>query len=115
MVDDDTSFRSGVAANLEDDGHVVHQYEDPRDVAPSSLAAAHVVVSDYQMADVDGITFADVVHAQRPDLNVVLTTAYWTVDMEADVGARRSFLRLCRKPVDYEELHDLVHELASRR
>ena len=32
VVDDDASFRSGVAANLEDDGHVVLQYEDPRDV-----------------------------------------------------------------------------------
>jgi DNA-binding NtrC family response regulator len=112
VVDDDESFRSGVAANLEDDGHVVHQYEDPRDVPPISIAAADLVVSDYQMADVDGITFADALHASRPDVNVILTTAYWTVEMEAEVAARRSFLRLCRKPVDYDDLHVLVHELA---
>ncbi len=114
VVDDDDSFRSGVAANLEDDGHVVHQYEDPRDVPANDLDAAHLVVSDYQMADVDGITFADGVHARRPELKVVLATAYWTVDMEMDVAAR-PFLRLCRKPVDYDELHQLVHELAAVR
>ncbi len=113
VVDDDDSFRSGVAANLEDDGHVVFQYEDPRDVPASSVEAAHLVVSDYQMTDVDGISFADAVHVKRPDLRVVLATAYWTVEMDAAVAARRAFLRLCRKPLDYDELHDLVHELAS--
>lgn len=115
VVDDDDSFRSGVAANLEDDGHVVLQYEDPRDVPPGTLEAAHVVVSDYQMTDVDGINFADAVHTKRPDLSIVLTTAYWTVDMEAEIAVRRAFLRLCRKPLDYDELHDVVHELASVR
>ena len=109
VVDDDASFRSGVAANLEDDGHLVYQYEDPRDVPTSSLDAAHVVVSDYQMAEVDGITFAEQVHARRPDVSIVLATAYWTVEMEAEVAAR-PFIRLCRKPVDYDELHALVHQ-----
>jgi two-component system, NtrC family, response regulator AtoC len=115
VVDDDASFRSGVAANLEDDGHAVFEYEDPRDVPSSSLDAADLVVSDYQMAGVDGLTFADGIHARRPELNVVLATAYWTVEMEAEVTARRAFVRLCRKPVDYEDLHLLVHELAAER
>jgi DNA-binding NtrC family response regulator len=114
VVDDDASFRSGVAANLEDDGHVVHQYEDPRDVPASSLDAADVVVSDYQMAEVDGITFADEVHARRSDVSIVLATAYWTVEMEAEIAAR-PFVRLCRKPLDYDELHAVAHELASAR
>jgi DNA-binding NtrC family response regulator len=115
VVDDDASFRTGVAANLEDDGHVVLAYEDPREIPPSSLDAADLVVTDYQMVDVDGISFADTLHARRPDVHVVLTTAYWTVEMESEVAARRSFVRLCRKPVDYEELHLLVHELAAAR
>jgi DNA-binding NtrC family response regulator len=114
VVDDDASFRSGVAANLEDDGHVVHQYQDPREVAPSSLDAAQIVVSDYQMGAVDGITFADEVHARRPEVHVVLATAYWTVEMEAEVAAR-PFIRLCRKPVDYDDLHAVTHELATQR
>jgi DNA-binding NtrC family response regulator len=114
VVDDDASFRSGVAANLEDDGHLVYQYEDPRDVPESSLAAAHLVISDYQMAEIDGITFADRVRARRPDVTIVLTTAYWTAEIEAEVAAR-PFLCLCRKPVDYEELHAIAHELALAR
>jgi DNA-binding NtrC family response regulator len=93
---------------------LVHQYEDPHDVPPSSLEAAHVVVSDYQMAEVDGITFADEVHARRPEVRIVLATAYWTVQMEAEIAAR-PFIRLCRKPMDYDELHAVTHELAIAR
>jgi len=115
VVDDDASFRTGVTANLEDDGHVVFAYEDPRDVPDGSLDAADVVISDYQMGDVDGITFADGIHGRRPDLSIVLVTAYWTVEVEAEVTARRSFVRLCRKPADYDELHALVHELTASR
>jgi DNA-binding NtrC family response regulator len=114
VVDDDASFRSGVAANFEDDGHVVHQYEDPRDVPTSSIEVADLVISDYQMAEVDGITFADGVHTRRPEINVVLATAYWTVEMDSEV-ATRPFLRLCRKPIDYDELHTVAHELATAR
>ncbi len=113
VVDDDDAFRSGVAANLEDDGHLVHQYEDPRDVPSTTLDAATLVLSDYQMIEVDGVTFADTVHAHRPDLHIVLATAYWTVEMEAEVAARSAFMRLCRKPVDYDDLHKLVHDLVG--
>ena len=112
VVDDDASFRSGLAANLEDDGHPVRQYDDPRAVAPGVLQDARLMVTDYQMADIDGLTFADNVHAARPEMAIVLATAYWTVEMEALVAARR-FIRLCRKPIDYDEIHALVHALAA--
>ena len=111
LVDDDASFRSGVAALLRDDGHEVHEYADPRDVAAERLDAGHFLATDYHMADVDGVTFADRVHQRVPDLPIMLVTAYWTVEVEAAVAAR-PFLHLCRKPVDYDGLHDRIHTLA---
>jgi DNA-binding NtrC family response regulator len=111
VVDDDLSFRSGLAANLADDGHEVSEYDDPQEVPAEALAEADVVVTDYQMAAIDGLTFADAVHALRPEALIVLATAYWTVEIEAAVAVR-DFLHLCRKPMTYEELHHLLH--ASR-
>ena len=73
------------------------------------------MVSDYQMAEVDGITFADGVHAraaraQRRARDRVLD------GRDGSRGRGAPFLvRLCRKPVDYDELHLLVHELAAAR
>ena len=112
VVDDDASFRSGLAANLEDDAHVVGQYGDPQEIPPDVLLAAQVVVIDYQIATIDGLSFADRVHVARPETAIVLVTAYWTVEIEAEVAAR-DFLQLCRKPMDYDELHALVHQLAG--
>lgn len=111
VVDDDESFRTGLAANLVDDGHVVRAYAAPAEVPDARvLGDVQVVVTDYQMGGCDGIRFADAVHEAHPSVPVVLVTAYWTRDLEAEVETR-TFLRLCRKPVDYDELHGLLHEL----
>jgi DNA-binding NtrC family response regulator len=111
IVDDDASFRNGVAANLTDDGHIVHEYADPSHVTTAHLAAANVVVTDFDMPSTDGLTFAEGVHRARPDLAVVLATAYWTVEVEAS-AATRPYVHLCRKPLDYEQLHVRIHELS---
>ncbi len=111
IVDNDASFRCGLAENLADDGHVVHQIDHPRRLTSEQLAAARVVLTGYDMDDVDGMTFADDVHRARPRIAVILVTAYWTADLEA-AAASRPFLHLYRKPLDYEVLHARVHELA---
>lgn len=112
MVDDDTSFRLGLAANLADDGHAVDEFSDPSDVPRDVLERARVVVTDYQMADIDGLTFADAVHATAPCTAIVLATAYWSVEVEAEIAAR-AYVSLCRKPLDYDALHELLHRLAE--
>ncbi len=114
VVDDDASFRLGLAENLADDGHRVSVHADPRDVPAEALATARAVVTDHQMAEVDGLTFADGVHATHPRIPVVLATAYWTVEIETEVAAR-PWLELCRKPLDYDEIHALLHRLAEGR
>lgn len=112
IVDDDATFRNGVAANLADDGHVVHECAQPAEVTPAQLAAATVVVTDFHMADTDGVAFADDVHRARPDLTVLLVTAYWTVEVEA-AAATREHVCLSRKPIDYDDLHARIHESAA--
>ena len=49
---------------------------------------------------------------QAPRTAIVLATAYWSVEIEAEIAAR-DYVRLCRKPLDYDELHDLVHGVAE--
>jgi DNA-binding NtrC family response regulator len=112
LVDDDATYRDGVATNLADDGHVVHQCASPVEVTSAQLDAAHVVVTDFHMADVNGITFADELHRARATLAILLVTAYWTVEVET-AAVLRPYLELERKPVDYEALHARIHALAT--
>ena len=114
LVDDDDIFRHGLADNLREDGHAVLEYAAPNQVPPlpSTLAEVSVVVTDYDMPGSDGLGFADRVHAACPSLPVVLLTADRQACVMADATAR-SFVRLIYKPVDYYQLHRLLHALVA--
>jgi DNA-binding NtrC family response regulator len=114
LVDDEDAFRLGLGANLEDDGHAVVQYAEPAAVAANvATVVADVAVLDYEMPGMNGLALADALHAAHPHLAVLLVTAYWTPEVEQEV-ARRPFMQLGRKPVDYDTLHRAVHRFADR-
>lgn len=112
VVDDDASFRSGLAEIFNDDGHRVHAFADPPHVSVLAELDVSLVITDYRMAAIDGVAFADGVHATLPHVPVLLVTAYWAPEVDRAV-AERHYLRLYRKAVAYDELHALVHELAG--
>ena len=106
VVDDAEAFRQALAENLRDDGHPVREHADPREVG--SLDDVDVLITDFEMRSMDGVAYADLVHAEWPRIVIVLITAYWTVELESAL-ARRPFVRLWRKPVDYDLLHAELH------
>jgi DNA-binding NtrC family response regulator len=112
LVDDNDDFRSGLAENLRDDGHVVREHANPATLADSEeLRDVDVVITDYHMAGQDGIALGDAVRAIRGDVPVIVVTAYWTRQLE-EAALRRSF-RLLRKPLDYDDLHRVLVELGG--
>lgn len=108
LIDDDEDFRSALAANLADDGYPVGEFARPGDVpALGSLEPPSALILDYQMGSEDGLSFADRFHAVYPGVPVVMVTAYWSRYLDAEVGSRR-YIALRRKPVDYEDLIQLL-------
>ena len=113
LIDDDDDFRDGLAENLRDDGHVVEEYPDLSQLASlQALSTIGLAILDYQLANGDGIRFADRLHAVHPEIPIILITAYWTDYLEAQIKVR-DFLHLVRKPFDYCQLHDLAHQLSA--
>jgi len=113
LVDDDPSFRLGLAGVLGDDGHEVFAYAFPDEVPEDGhLQGVTLLITDYDMPGENGIAFADRFHAARPDVPVVLVTAYRTHAIEALV-ATRPFLTALSKPLDYEPFHELIHGLVG--
>lgn len=108
LIDDDDIFRSGLAANLRDDGHRVEDFGSPADLpALTSFEEVSVLITDYQIAGEDGLALADRFHGAHPQAPVFMVTSYWTEHLEAE-AARRDFLTLLRKPLDYDEIARLL-------
>lgn len=117
FLEDEESFRVALAETLRDDGHTVEAYPRPSEVTPAAIRAADIVITDYRMGfcELDGLAFADAVHAGRGNLPVILLTAFDSAMLERRVTARDGFVVLRQKPIDYEVLHALVHRLVPPR
>jgi DNA-binding NtrC family response regulator len=113
LVDDEPSFRMSLAETLRDDGHEVLDYGAPAEVPPlPGLESIDVVVTDYEMPGKTGLALADDFHEHHPEVPVLLVTAYRTDALRAQ-ALDRPFLRLAQKPVDYDSIHTLIHQIAG--
>ncbi|MGD9765728.1 MAG: response regulator [Candidatus Binatia bacterium] len=108
LLDDDDDFRVALAANLADDGYDVRQFARPADIPTlTSLEPIAVLILDYQMEGEDGLSFADRFHIAQPNVPIVILTAYWSGHLDSEI-ARRTFISLRRKPIDYDDLLKLI-------
>lgn len=113
IIDDDDSFRNGLAEHLRDDGHAVTEYASPAALPPlDSMHAPALLITDYEMPGEDGLQLAKRFHEAHPDVPVVIVTARWTEYLDAQVAAG-DFLRLIRKPLDYDLFHRTLHEITG--
>src|ERR1041385_8151630 len=110
LVDDDEDFRHGLAENLRDDGHHVLEYFQPDKIPDAQLSAANLVITDYMMNGEEGFAFANRLHRLRPNVPVILVTAYSTAQIEKAVAAS-GFISLLHKPFDYMRLENLIGDL----
>jgi two-component system nitrogen regulation response regulator GlnG len=105
VVDDDRAVRFVLAQALRDAGYVVQAF----DGAAQALAALgggealpDLVFTDVRMPGVDGLAFLDALKARRPQLPVVVMSAY--TDIASTAGAFRGGAHeFLSKPFDLDE------------
>ncbi len=115
IVEDDAALREALSDTLELAGIAVSAVAD----APAALASIErqdigMVVSDVQMPNMDGHALLRKIRSERPDLPVVLMTAYGTVEKAVDAmrsGARDYLL----KPFEADELVSMVERYLPMR
>jgi CheY-like chemotaxis protein len=111
IVAGEKSFRSGLAANLRDDAHGVNECDAPEALPRlEALASVDAVLIDYQPAG-DWLRLARRFHRLHPRVPIVLATAQWAPPLER---AARNIGSVVCKPIDYDELHELLHRLTLR-
>jgi DNA-binding NtrC family response regulator len=115
LVDDQANLRRSTSILLEQDGYLVHQAANAAD-ATTMLASADidVVLTDVRMdGDADGRALLGVIKTRWPDIEVVLVTAFATIDdaVEAIKAGAYDYLT---KPLDPARLLITVRRAAER-
>ena len=112
VVDDTPHVRDMLATMLELDGFEVVAKASGGQAAIDALEGAgpNVVIMDYKMPDMDGLTATKKVRELAPGVGVILYTAY--LDDELQKRAREAGAALCLGKVDgLEQLERQISEL----
>lgn len=113
LLDDEPSFRRGLAGALRDDGHTVLDFAAVEKLpALTSLGHVTLVVTDYDMPGQSGLRLADRFHAMHPNVPIVIVASNISGELQR-AAAARPYVRLISKHFDYDDLHGLIHELAA--
>jgi CheY-like chemotaxis protein len=114
LVDDDDAVRAVIAMSLEGEGYNIIEAADT--VAGLSQLQANPEI-DLCMIDLvmpshvpDGLTFAQSVKKQRPNLPVILITGYYT----AAARTGEFINSVVYKPLNFDELIAKIDQLIQR-
>jgi PAS domain S-box-containing protein len=117
LVDDEDLVREVVAAGLEEHGHAVLRAPDGAAALAMVEAGARVdlVLSDYTMPGLDGLSLIREIRRRRPDVPALLLTGNAGDDAQTAAvvmgGAGRGEFSLLRKPVTADEVASRVAAL----
>lgn len=109
LVDDEATFRLALAELLRSDGHTVLDYASPATLlAFENIPKDALLVTDFEMPGQNGVELADTFRRARPTSRVMLVSGYSDGAIDPAIAAR-PWLRFMPKPVDYNELHAMIH------
>jgi DNA-binding NtrC family response regulator len=104
VVDDEANARNALAEILRDEGYSVETAADGFKALPK-LADSNpeLVLTDLKMPGMDGVELMSKVHAQDPEIGVVIMTAFGAVDT-AVKAMRQGAADYLTKPLNADEL-----------
>jgi two-component system response regulator FlrC len=116
VVDDEPGLREFLAEVLGDDGHEVTRAADGAEAA--QLADAHrfdLVITDLQMPRLSGLQLLEKLHAEQPEVEVIVMTAHGTVDRAVQAMKLGAFDFLEKPLSGPDQLSLLVARALERR
>jgi DNA-binding NtrC family response regulator len=113
VVDDDASIRETLELHFRGAGHEVTTAASAEEaLARLATADPMLVITDVRMGGMDGIALLEVMRARRPDIDVVVITAF--EDMRTAIGAMKAgAYDYLVKPLDLDRI-DFVVERCVR-
>jgi len=114
LADDDEKIRKALGSVLAERGYRVTTASNGLEALDRmEVAAPDLVITDYQMPEMDGLALLKAVRRRHPDTPVVLMTARLDVEVGA-AGFRAGAWKCLRKPIRVEDLMACVEEARQR-
>jgi DNA-binding NtrC family response regulator len=114
VVDDESSLRVTLAANLELEGFVVVEAEGASEaLARLEEGPFDLVISDIRMPGMHGVDLFRRIHARWPSLPVVLMSAF-AVEQLVDEAVQEGVFTVLRKPFDVGGVLSLAKRAATQ-
>ena len=118
LVDDEADITSVIKKGLEQEGYIVHDYNDPIkawEYFKVNGKNCTIVLSDVRMSGMNGFEFCRRVKEIRPEAPVILMTAFEMNQSEVSkVMPSASVDGFIQKPVSMKKLKEVIDEFASR-
>jgi DNA-binding NtrC family response regulator len=113
LVDDDESLASSVQVVLETNGYEVTHVDDGREgLRLATQGDYDLVVTDFRMPGMPGTELLEKVLATKPQLPVVLMTAFSSTNLAIDATKKGAFDYLI-KPFEMPDLLDIAHKAVT--
>ncbi len=107
VVDDEPLIRWSLTERLRGDGHVLLEADTGQDALEKMREGVDLVLLDYKLPDIDGVSVLRQVKEHDPDILVILLTAHATVDTAVEAMKIGAY-HFARKPFDLDDISALV-------
>ncbi len=115
VVDDDALIRRSLGAVLRLEGYDVVEASGGGDaLAALESAKPDLVITDFNMPEIDGLQLLREIRARKPDLPVILVTGYGTVEQAVD-AMRSGAYDYVTKPIIDEEMKMVIRRALEER
>ena len=114
VVDDHASVRASMSNFLRSFGYVVHTFGSAEEFLGSAcLSDTSCVISDLQMSPMSGLELLPKAKAMRPDVPIIMITAYGDADTKRK-ALENGAEALLTKPIDFGALRSEIDTRVER-